>query len=285
MSPVTQKAFRNPLLISGIFLVVSFAAVALLAPWIAPYPIDRVADEAREDLSHAFQGPSWSHPFGRDSEGRDILSRVIYGSRVSLRVGCIVVFISSIIGISLGAAAGYWGGWLDEITMRVVDILLAFPGLLLAIAVIAFLGTGLDRVVLALCLTGWVSYARLARAQVLVQREMEYVQAARSLGAGPLRIIGVHILPNALAPLIVQATFGMAGAILAEASLSFLGLGIQPPNTSFGSMLNEGTKFMILPTATHLTLFPGLAILLVILGFNLLGDGLRDVLDPRDVRR
>jgi peptide/nickel transport system permease protein len=265
--------------------VLAFIVMAVLAPVLAPYPPDRVADYAKEDLAHAFEGPSWQHPFGRDVNGRDVLSRIIYGSRISLLVGFVVVLVTACIGVLLGSIAGYRGGWVDDLFMRVVDLLLAFPGLLLAIAIVALLGAGLDRVVLALCITGWVSYARLARGQILVQREMDYVQAERALGASPSRILFRHILPNILSPLTVQATFGMAGAILAEATLSFLGLGVQPPTPSFGSMLNEGTQYMILPAATHLTVFPGIAILLVVLGFNFLGDGLRDVLDPRFVER
>jgi peptide/nickel transport system permease protein len=280
-----RRLKRRPLLLAGGCIVLSFALVAILAPLLAPHPADRVAPTAQEDLAHAFEGPSWKHPFGRDADGRDILSRVIHGSRISLLVGLVVVSVTGIIGVLLGSIAGYRGGWFDEILMRISDILQAFPGLLLAIFIVAVLGAGLDRVLLALCITGWVSYARLARAQILVQRELDYVQAVRALGASPVRILFRHILPNIASPLTVQMTFGMAGAILAEASLSFLGLGVQPPTPSFGSMLNEGTQYMILPAATHLTLFPGLAILFVVLGFNFLGDGLRDVLDPRFVER
>ena len=280
-----RRFLRQPLLLVGSILVMAFVLMAALAPLLAPYPPDRVAPQAKEDLAHAFEAPSGAHPFGRDVNGRDVLSRVIYGSRVSLLVGIVVVTFTVLVGVFLGSIVGYRGGWLDELFMRICDILLAFPGLLLAIALVALLGAGLDRVVFALCLTGWVSYARLARGQILVQRELDYVQAERALGASSARILFRHILPNILSPLLVQATFGMAGAILAEGTLSFLGLGVQPPTPSFGSMLNEGTQYMILPAATHLTVFPGLAILLVVLGFNLLGDGLRDVLDPRFVER
>jgi peptide/nickel transport system permease protein len=280
-----RRASKRPLLRVGGALVLGFVLMAVFAPWLAPYPADQVSSQAKEDLEHAFESPSWAHPFGRDVNGRDVLSRVVHGSRVSLLVGFVVVLATGLTGVVLGLCAGYRGGWVDEALMRLMDILLAFPGLLLAIAVVALLGAGLDRVILALCLTGWVSYARLTRAQVLVQRELEYVEAERALGASTLRILFRHILPNILSPLTVQATFGMAGAILAEATLSFLGLGVQPPTPSFGSMLLEGTQYMILPAATHLMVFPGAAILLVVLGFNLLGDGLRDVLDPRSIER
>ena len=279
-----RRFLRRPLIWVGGGIVGAFLLTAAFAPALAPYPADRVAQMAKDDLAHAFDPPDAEHPFGRDVNGRDVLSRVIYGSRVSLLVGLVVVAATSIVGVLLGAAAGYRGGWADELLVRVMDILLAFPGLLLAIAIIALLGAGLDRVVLALCVTGWVSYARLARAQVLVQRELEYVEATRALGASPTRVVFRHILPNILSPLTVQATFGMGGAILAEATLSFLGLGVQPPTPSFGSMLLEGTQYMILPAATHLMVFPGLAIFFVVLGFNLLGDGLRDMLDPRSAQ-
>jgi peptide/nickel transport system permease protein len=279
-----RRFLRRPLIWVGGGIVGVFLLTAVFAPALAPYPADRVAQKAKDDLAHAFEPPDAAHPFGRDVNGRDVLSRIIYGSRVSLLVGLVVVAATSIVGVLLGAAAGYRGGWADELLMRVMDILLAFPGLLLAIAIIALLGAGLDRVVLALCVTGWVSYARLARAQVLVQRGLEYVEATRALGASPTRVVFRHILPNILSPLTVQATFGMGGAILAEATLSFLGLGVQPPTPSFGSMLLEGTQYMILPAATHLMVFPGLAIFFVVLGFNLLGDGLRDMLDPRSAQ-
>lgn len=277
---------KRPLLVVGAVLVSGFVLVATLAPWLAPYPADRVEPSVRADLEHAFEPPSWEHPFGRDVAGRDILSRAIYGSRISLMVGFSVVLVCATIGVLLGGLAGYHGGWLDELMMRLCDLLLAFPGLLLAIALVALLGSGRpERVALALCVTGWVSYARLARGQVLVQRELEYVQSARALGASSFRVLFRHILPNILSPLLVQATFGMAGAILAEATLSFLGLGVQQPTPSFGNMLNEGTQYLILPAATHLTFFPGLCILLVVLGFNFLGDGLRDWIDPRFIER
>jgi peptide/nickel transport system permease protein len=284
-SSLERRLLRRPLLYLGGAVVAFFLFVATFAPFLAPYPADRVAALAKEDLAHAFAPPSYEHPFGRDVNGRDVLSRIVYGSQVSLRVALFVVAVTATVGVALGAIAGYRGGWPDELLMRMTDILLAFPGLLLAIAIVAVLGAGLDRVRLALCLTGWVSYARLTRGQVLLQRELDYVEAERALGASSTRIVFRHILPNILSPLTVQATFGMGGVILGEATLSFLGLGVQPPTPSFGSMLLEGTQYMILPAATHLVVFPGVAVLLVVLGFNLLGDGLRDMLDPRSLER
>ena len=262
---------RHPGMAAGLLLVALLAATAIWAPALAPY------HPARLDLAGNLQGPSPAHPLGQDKLGRDVLSRMIYGARVSVKVAVAVVGISLTVGLLLGGIAGYAGGWTDELLMRVVDVLMAFPGILLAIAVTAVLGPSLNHVILALCLTGWVGYARLVRGQVLAVREREYVQAARALGAGPLRVLGRHILPNTLAPVLVEATFGCASAILAEAGLSFLGLGTQPPTPSWGAMLSQGSHFMLV--APHLTVFPGLAIMLVVLGFNFLGDGLRDWLD------
>ncbi|NOY53036.1 MAG: ABC transporter permease [Deltaproteobacteria bacterium] len=255
----------------GLLIILLLLAIALLAPFLAPY------DPSGLDLAGNLASPSLAHPLGQDKLGRDILSRILYGARVSVKVGVFTVGISLIIGLAVGSLAGYAGRWADEIIMRIVDILMAFPGILLAIAITAVLGPSLNHVILALCLTGWVGYARLIRGQILSEREREYVQAARSIGAGPLRILRRHILPNTLAPVIVEATFGMAGAILSEAGLSFLGLGTQPPTPSWGAMLNEGSHFLLI--APHLTIFPGLAIMLVVLGFNFLGDGLRDWMD------
>jgi peptide/nickel transport system permease protein len=216
---------------------------------------------------------------GLDELGRDVWARLLAGARVSLLVGLVVVGVSATVGLMAGAVAGYAGGVVDEVFSRVIDILLAFPGILLAIALVAVLGPSLTNVVIALASIGWVGYARLVRGQVLKAREFEFVQAARALGAGPVRILARHILPTAIPALVVQATLGMAGAILAEAALSFLGLGVQPPTPSWGTMINGGRAHLI--DAPHLTVFPGLAIALVVLGFNFLGDGLRDRLDPR----
>ena len=249
---------------------------ALFAPWLSPH------DPYAVHLEDKLQGPSGESPLGKDALGRDVLSRVLYGARVSVLVGLSTVSVSLAVGLLLGFLAGYYGGVLDEVIMRLVDILLAFPGILLAIAMTAILGPSLRNVILALCVTGWVGYARITRAQVLALREAEFVQAARSLGVPDRRILALHILPNILAPLIVEATFGMAGAILGEAGLSFLGLGVQPPTASWGSMLNEGRQFLLV--SPHMTLSPGVAIMTVVLGLNFLGDALRDRLDVRRER-
>jgi peptide/nickel transport system permease protein len=236
-------------------------------------------DSASQDLALRLDGPSLRHWFGLDELGRDILSRVLAGARISMLVGLVVVSISSTVGIAVGAAAGYFGGRVDEILSRAIDILMAFPGLLLAIAMVAVLGPSLFNVVFALSLIGWVGYARLVRGQVLRARELEFVQAARALGASTLRVLVHHVIPTTLPAVTVQATLGMGGAILAEASLSFLGLGVQPPTPSWGTMLNYGRIHLL--DAPHLTIFPGLAIAILVLGFNFLGDGLRDALDPK----
>jgi peptide/nickel transport system permease protein len=251
-----------------------FGAVA--APWIVPY------DPSSQQLSLRLERPSLEHPFGLDELGRDIFSRVLAGARISLLVGLTVVSVSSVIGVFLGSIAGYFGGWLDDVISRTIDVLLAFPGILLAIALVAVLGPSLTNVVMALSVIGWVGYARLVRGQVLKAREFEFVQAARALGAGIPRILLRHVVPTTMPAVMVQATLGMAGAILAEASLSFLGLGVQPPTPSWGTMLNGGRLHLL--DAPHLTIFPGAAIATLVLGFNFLGDGLRDALDPKRYR-
>ena len=250
--------------------------LALFGPVLTPY------DPAGQELPLRLEGPTGAHVFGLDELGRDILARVLAGARISLLVGLVVVSISATAGILLGAVAGYFGGRVDEIISRVIDILLAFPGLLLAIALVAVLGPSLANVILALSLIGWVGYARLVRGQVLRAREFEFVQAARALGAPTRRILLRHVIPTTLPAVTVQATLGMGAAILAEAALSFLGLGVQPPTPSWGTMLNGGRSHLL--DAPHLTIFPGLAIAILVLGFNFLGDGLRDVLDPATSR-
>lgn len=258
----------------GLAIVGLFVAIALFGPGVVP--CSPTTQNLREDL----EPPRAEHPFGQDKLGRDVLSRVVYGARVSLLVGVSVVGISASIGLVVGALAGYAGGRTDELIMRGIDVLLAFPGILLAIALSAVLGPSLRNVLLALCAIGWTGYARLVRAEVRAWRTREFVSAAVALGAGPFRVVHLHIVPHLLTPLVVQATFGMAGAIVAEASLSFLGLGVQPPMPSWGAMINEGRSFLLL--APHVTVFPGLAIMLTVLGLHLLGDGLRDVLDIRE---
>jgi len=264
---------KNPTAFIGLILLGVLISVAVSAPWIAPY------DPTEICLEETLAPCSSNHPLGQDKLGRDVLSRIVYGARISVVVGISAVALSLTIGILMGFLAGYYGGLCEELIMRLVDILLAFPGILLAIALTAILGPSLRNVILALCLMGWVSYARIVRVQVLAVRQTEYVQAARSLGAGDLRIFSRHILPNILAPIIVEATFGMAGAILGEAGLSFLGLGTQPPTPSWGAMLNEGRQFLLV--APHMTLAPGIALMSVVLGLNFLGDGLRDRLDVK----
>ena len=255
-------------------LIVGVALLAaLVGPAITPF------DPASQQLARRLAAPSLAHPFGLDELGRDILARVLAGARISFLVGLTVVIVSSAVGTLLGAIAGYFGGRVDDVISRVIDTLLAFPGLLLAIALVAVLGPSLANVLFALTIIGWVGYARLVRGQVLRAREFEYVQAARALGAGTARILWKHVIPTAMPAVVVQATLGMAGAIIGEASLSFLGLGVQPPTPSWGTMLNGGRAHIL--DAPHLTLFPGLAIALLVLGLNFLGDGLRDRIDPR----
>jgi len=257
----------------GIAIVGLALLGALVGPALSPF------DPASQELALRLATPSLSHPFGLDELGRDILARVLAGARISFLVGFTVVVVSASLGTMLGAVAGYFGGRIDDLISRVIDILLAFPGLLLAIALVAVLGPSLANVLFALTIIGWVGYARLVRGQVLRAREFEYVHAARALGASTPRILWKHIIPTAIPAVVVQATLGMAGAIIGEASLSFLGLGVQPPTPSWGTMLNGGRAHIL--DAPHLTLFPGLAIALLVLGLNFLGDGLRDRIDPR----
>jgi len=264
---------RNRSAVAGLVVVAILVLSAVFAPWLAPY------DPYRVNLDNRLQPPGGAHLLGTDELGRDILSRLLYGARVSLWVGIVTVFASGLIGVSGGLVAGYLGGYWDAVIMRVVDIFLAFPVILLAIAIVAVRGPGLNNVLVALALVYWTAYARVARSVVLTLREEEYMWAARTLGASPPRIMVRHLLPNAVAPLVVLASLGMGTAILAEAALSFLGLGIQPPEASWGSMLNSGMQF--LRDASFMTTMPGLAIFVTVLGFNLLGDGLRDALDPR----
>ena len=258
---------------AGMLIVAIVVIGAVTAPWLLPW------DPATQDLPNRLQGPTWQHWFGLDELGRDILARVLLGARISLLVGVVVVGVSSVLGMAIGGVSGYYGGRIDQWIGRLMDVLMAFPGMLLAIALVAVLGPSLVNVVLALTVIGWVGYARLVRGQVLRAREFEYVTAAKALGAGTQRILIKHVLPSALPPLLVQATLGMAGAILSEAALSFLGLGVQPPTPSWGSMINGGRVHLL--DAPHLTIFPGVLLAIVVLGFNFLGDGLRDAIDPR----
>jgi len=274
MSEGTARRRSGTVLFRAGAVLVGFAAIAaVIGPAIVPF------DPASQELSLRLAGPSRTHLFGLDELGRDILTRVLAGARISFLVGLTVVSVSATLGTLLGALAGYFGGLTDDVISRVVDVLLAFPGLLLAIALVAVLGPSLGNVLFALTIIGWVGYARLVRGQVLRAREFEYVQAARALGAGSGRVLWRHVIPTAMPAVVVQATLGMAAAIIGEAALSFLGLGVQPPTPSWGTMLNGGRAHIL--DAPHLTLFPGLAIALLVLGFNFLGDGLRDFTDPK----
>ena len=265
---------RNVLASIGMVLVAVFIVFALFAPWIAPQNPSNI------DLPSRLQPPSGAHWFGTDELGRDIFSRVIYGARISMLVGSSVVAGSLLLGLILGSIAGYYGGLSDKFfNVVVMNAFLSFPGILLAIAFVAFLGPGIFNLILALCIGGWVGYARLVRAQVLAVKEKEFVEAARALGASDWRIVTRHILPNIIQPVIVQAAIGMAGAVLAEATMSFLGLGVPPPTASWGSMLNDGRAHLF--DAPHLVLFPALAVMLAVLSFNFIGDALRDYMDPR----
>jgi peptide/nickel transport system permease protein len=258
----------------GFGLTLVLTIVALAAPWLAPY------DPVAQNLPARLVAPSASHWMGTDELGRDILSRIIFGTRVSMLVSVSVVFGAGVIGLAIGALSGYFGGWFDKlVNIVLINAFLSFPGILLAIAFAAFLGPGLDKVILALVVTGWAGYARLARAQVLQAKEMEYVLAARSLGASHARILIRHLLPNILQPLLVQGTIAMAGAILAESTLSFLGVGVLAPMPSWGAMLNDARGHLF--DAPHLVIFPALAVMTAVLAFNLLGDALRDWMDPR----
>jgi peptide/nickel transport system permease protein len=269
-----RLARHNPLATAGIILVTIFLILALFAPWLAPQ------DPAYIGLPNRLESPSPAHWCGTDELGRDILSRLIYGSRISMLVGSCVVATSLALGLIVGSVAGYYGGGTDRfVNIVVMNAFLSFPGILIAIAFVAFRGPGIFNVVVALSLGGWVGYARLVRAQVLAAREREYVEAARALGASDLRIVVRHIGPNIIQPVIVQAAIGMAGAILAEATMSFLGLGVPPPTASWGAMLNDGRAHLF--DAPHLVLFPALAVMLAVLSFNFIGDALRDYLDPR----
>jgi peptide/nickel transport system permease protein len=269
-----RAARHNPLAATGVVLVSLFVLFAIFAPWIAPQ------DPAAINLPRRLEPPSAAHWLGSDELGRDILSRIIYGSRISMLVGSCVVLTSLALGLVIGSIAGYYGGRVDRfVNVVLMNAFLSFPGILLAIAFVAFRGPGILNLVLALSLGGWVGYARLVRGQVLAAREKEFVEAARALGASDLRVIVRHILPNIIQPVIVQSAIGMAGAILAEATMSFLGLGVPPPTASWGTMLNDGRAHLF--DAPHLVLFPALAVMSAVLSFNFIGDALRDYLDPR----
>ena len=267
-------ARRQPLAAAGISLLLGFLLAAVLAPWLTHFAPDALNLKTRMLL------PTWHHPLGTDELGRDTLTRILYGARISLVVAVSVVGLSLALGLLAGGISGFYGGIPDVVlNVYVSNAFLALPGILLAIAFVAFLGPGLLNLILALSISGWVGYARLVRAQVMAVKQREFVEAARALGASDLRLLAVHILPNIVQPLIVQAAIGMAGAVLAEATLSFLGLGIPAPAASWGSMLNEARSHLF--DAPHMVVFPALAVMLAVLSFNFIGDALRDRLDPR----
>lgn len=254
-------------------IVLFLALTAILAPWLSPH------DPGEIDVTRILEAPSREHPLGTDQLGRDVLSRMIWGSQISLLVGFVAVGILSIIGVFLGSLAGYYGGWIDSVIMRFVDIMLCFPTFFLILAVIAFVSPSIWAIMIVIGVFGWMGVARLIRAEILSLKEREFILAARSQGGGDLRIIFRHILPNALSPVLVSAILGVAAAILTESALSFLGIGVQPPTPSWGNMLTAGKDNIDI--AWWLSLYPGLAILITVLGYNLLGEGIRDALDPR----
>ncbi|WP_026476353.1 ABC transporter permease [Alkaliphilus transvaalensis] len=270
---VWRRLVKNKAAMVGLAIMLILIFSAIFADFIAPYGYDE------QVLTNRFKSPSSEHLFGTDNFGRDIFSRIVYGSRISLRVGIISVAIAALCGGSLGAVAGYYGGKLDNVIMRMMDILLAIPGIILAISIVAALGPELRNVMIAVGIGGIPGFARIVRASVLSIREQEFIEAAKAVGANDFRIISKHIIPNSMAPIIVQATMGVAGAILSTAGLSFIGLGIQPPIPEWGAMLSTGRDYI--RDYWHMTTFPGVAIMITIFALNLLGDGLRDALDPR----
>jgi peptide/nickel transport system permease protein len=273
-SQAVRRFFRNRMAIAGLVIVLLLVLTAIFAPVLAPVAPDF------QNLRGRLLPPSAEHPFGTDEFGRSVLSRIIYGARISLLTGLLPVVVAATLGTLIGLLAGFYRGWLDSLFMRLMDILLAFPSLLLALAIVGALGPGLTNAVIAVAIVSIPEYARIVRSVVLGTREEEFVQAAQAVGSRNPRIIFRHVLPTALGPLSVQATLGIGFAILSLAGLSFLGLGIQPPAADWGEMLSRGRRF--LPDSNWLLIFPGLAISLTVLGFNLFGDGLRDALDPRD---
>ena len=269
---LSNRLCKNKMAVTGLTIILLLIIVAVFAPVLAPH------HPYKQDLEKTFLKPSLEYLFGTDDFGRCICSRIIFGTRISLAIGVIVTAVSAVVGVILGMLAGFYGGIIDEVIMRLVDIFLAFPGLILALVVAGLLGPGMFNVLFALALVGWMGYARVVRGAVLAEKEKDFVETARALGAGNLYLMYRHLLPNVLAPVIVMATLGVGQAILAAAGLSFLGLGVQPPVPVWGSMLSDGKIY--LQTAPHLTIFPGLAIMVTVLSFNFLGDGLRDIFDP-----
>ena len=271
------KALRNTSLVIGALITLFIILCAVFAPYVATHGVEEM------DMRNRFAGPSFEHILGTDNFGRDLWSRLVFGARVSLTIAIISVVCSTLIGTVVGLVAGYFGGWVDQVLMRVTDIFLGFPAIVLALAIVAVLGPGVLNVSFAIIVVAWTEYARVVRATTLVLREQNYVQAARALGASPARILFREILPNALGPIIVLASLGLGTAIISESALSFLGFGLPPPTPTWGWTLAYGTKFM--RDAPWLSIISGATIMVTVLGFNLLGDGLRDVLDPRQLSR
>lgn len=271
-----QTLRANPLTLIGLVTIALLLLAALLAPLLTPY------DPLRPDIASALQSPSWSHPFGTDEAGRDILTRVLYGARISLRIGVVAVSVIMVVGVTIGVIAGTVGGWVDATIMRVADVFLAFPTLVLALAIATSLGGGMQNVIVAVAIAGWPWYARLVRSVVLSVRQEGYVEAAKVSGASWPRIVRRHILPNSIGPVVVQASQDLGFTILLAASLGFLGVGVEIPDPEWGTMINDGRDVFM--SAWWVAAFPGLAIALAVLAFNLAGDGLRDILDPRSRR-
>jgi ABC-type dipeptide/oligopeptide/nickel transport system permease subunit len=272
-SDARSRLLRNPVAMAGGAVSILLILVAIAAPYVAPY------DPIHQDLANSLAGPSMTHLAGTDVHGRDIFSRIIYGTRISLRIGFLGMLMGCVVGVILGLASGYYGGWADTVIMRLMDVQLAFPGLLVAICIIAIIGPGLENVIVAVGIFSVPLFARVTRGQILSLKEQDFIVAARMMGAQDGRIMLNHLLPNAVAPLLVLCTLRIATAILTAASLSFLGLGAQPPTPEWGAMLSDGRAYLSI--APHVATTPGLAILITVLSFNLFGDGLRDALDPR----
>nr|WP_235973644.1 nickel transporter permease [Peribacillus faecalis] len=268
-----KKLSKNKAALAGAFIIIVFILLAILAPMIAPY------DPTKMSPADKLQGPSAEHWLGTDDKGRDILSRLLFGARISLTVGILSTLLGAAVGIGLGLVSGYYGRWIDSLIMRICDILLAFPGILLALAIVAILGASTTNVIIAVAFFAVPTFARIVRGSVLSVKKLEYIDAIRALGANDFRIIFRHILPNILSPIIVQATLYIASAIITASALSFLGMGTKPPTPEWGTMLSDGRSYI--RQAPHITFFPGMVIFLVVIGFNLFGDGLRDALDPK----